>query len=291
MLLKNIRSDTEASSSIFISHEVSSFFGGSDHFHADLELNLILKSSGTRFVGDSVQGFKEEDLVLLGPNVPHCWLSDDRFHHDNSATSAEAIVIRFPELFLGKDQYTLPEMKSVMQLIEKSNRGLLISGDGTDRIAASIRKMVNYDGMERMIIFLGVLNAIINTCEHIVLSSAGLMSDIKPGKEGRMNRVYNFIVNHFREKITLAQVAAQAGMNPSAFSRYFSLHTGKSVTGFLQEIRLGYACRLLKESDLNITDIMRKSGFQNQAYFNKLFVTTKNMTPLKYRKLNLDSTN
>ena len=90
MLPKNIRSDKEASSSIFISHEVSRSFGGSDHFHSDLELNLILKSSGTRFVGDSVLGFKEDDLVLLGPNVPHCWLSDDRLHLENNVMVSSA---------------------------------------------------------------------------------------------------------------------------------------------------------------------------------------------------------
>ena len=285
MLPKSIGADSESNSSIFISHEICQYFDDTHHFHADLELNLILESTGTRFVGDSVHGFKTNDLVLLGPNVPHCWISDERYSRGKSSINAEAIVIRFPELFLGRDQFLLPEMKSIRQLIESSKRGLLLTGDGKDRIVSSIKKMVSYDGMERLIIFLGILNAIINSCDHTALSSKGFMSDLKHGSEERLNSVYHFITHHFREKITLAQVAHEAGMNPSAFSRYFSQCTGKSVTGFLQEIRLSYACRLLEEGELNIQDVMQNSGFQNQAYFNKLFVSILKTTPKKYRQL------
>jgi AraC-like DNA-binding protein len=237
------------------------------------------------FVGDSVRGFKENDLVLLGPNVPHCWINDDQYYGDHREQNAEAIVVRFHELFLGKDQFALPEMKAVKRLFEKANRGLLITGDGKERILASIRKMVNYEGMERIIIFLGVLNAIINSCEHTELSSMDFMSNLRNGEEIRLNKVYHLMVHHFRDKITLAEIAHEAGMNPSAFSRYFSQCTGKSVTGFLQEIRLKYACRLLEEEETNILEVMHKAGFQNQAYFNKLFASKMKTTPKKYRKL------
>ena len=244
-----------------------------------------MKSSGTRFVGDSVYSFKENDLVLLGPNIPHFWMNDEHFYLDSTVENAEAIVIRFPELFLGKYQFSLPEMKLIGQLYDKAKRGLLISGDGKDRIVSSIKKMASYQGMERMIIFLGILNAIINTCDHTILSSKGFMAELSSRNEARMNKVYNFIINHFREKITLAEISEKAGMNPSAFSRLFSQCTGKSVTGFLQEIRLGYACRLLEENKFSISEIIQKSGFQNQAYFNKLFVAIKKVTPKKYQKI------
>ena len=103
-----------------------------------------------------------------------------------------------------------------------------------------------------------------------------------------MNSVYNFITINFKEKITLDELADKAHMNPSAFSRYFSQYTGKSVTGFLQEIRLGYACKLLIESEKNISEILYESGFHNQAYFNKLFVERKGLTPKKYRQKHVD---
>lgn len=284
MLPKYLEIDPEENSTIQIRKEQCQYFENGSHFHSDLELNLILKSTGLRFVGDSILGFNEGDLVLLGPNVPHSWKNDQTYYDHGDETNAQAIVIRFPELFMGKDQYLLPEMKLVRHLFENSGRGLLITGGGKERIVSSIKKMLHYRGMERMIIFLGILNAISNTCEYTILSSGGFMSSLNKKNENRLNKVYDFMTSNFKEKITLAEIAEKINMNPSAFSRFFSQYTGKSVTGFLQEIRLGYTCNLLQKSNRNISEIMYESGFQNQAYFNKLFVDRIGLTPNEYRK-------
>ena len=271
-------------SSIHISHERCQFFESQSHFHNDLELNLILKSTGTRFVGDSIDSFQENDLVLLGPNIPHYWINDQKYHDNRSDEHAEAIVVRFPELFLGKDQYNLPEMGQMKQLFEKAKRGLLLSGDGKDRIISSIQKMLHYQGIERLIIFIGILNAITNACDLKILSSEGFMTSLNSKNKKRMNDVYNFITTNFKNKIALSEIAEKANMNPSAFSRFFSQCTGKSVTTFLQEIRLGFACKLLAQDQMSISDIIYESGFQNQAYFNKLFNERMGMTPNEFRR-------
>lgn len=285
MLPKYLKVLPEENSSIQIRHESCQYFENPWHFHPDLELNLILKSTGTRFVGDSINSFQEDDLVLLGPNIPHHWLNDKKYYDNRSDENAEAIVVRFPELFLGKDQYNLPEMVQMKQLFEKAKRGLLLTGDGKHKIISSIQKMQNYKGIERLIIFLGILNAITNACDLKYLSSEGFMTSLSPKNEMRMNGVYNFITNNFKAKISLAEIADKANMNPSAFSRYFSQYTGKSVTSFLQEIRLSFACKLLIQDEMSISDIIYESGFQNQAYFNKLFIERKGITPNSFRKL------
>jgi len=283
MLPKYLKVLPEENSSIQISHESHQYFENDQHFHSDLELNLIVKSTGTRFVGDSIDSFQESDLVLLGPNVPHFWKNDQKYYDNRSDENAEAIVVRFPELFLGKGQYELPEMMQMKQLFEKARRGLLISGDGKNRIISSIQKMLQYQGIERLIIFLGVLNAIANAFELKYLSSEGFMTSLNVKNEKRMNKVYDFITNNFRDKISLAEIAKNAHMNPSAFSRHFTQCTGKSVTTFLQELRLGFACKLLLQNELPVSKIIFESGFQNQAYFNKLFGEKMGMTPKDYR--------
>ena len=288
MLSNIIPHQADDNSSIVIRQITDQYFSETCHFHEELELNLILKSSGIRFVGDSVMGFQENDLVLLGANVPHTWKNDLPYSGYEEGRRAEAIVVRFPETFLGKDQFSMPEFHQVQTLLEKAKRGLLISGDGKERIVSSIKKMVNYKGMERLIIFLGVLNAIIKTCETTYLSSDGFMVSLNPKNENRMNDVYHFITNNFHKKILLAEIADIAQMNPSAFSRYFSQVTGKAITTFLQDIRLAYAKRLLVLTDMKISDILESSGFHNQAYFNKLFVDQLGMTPKIYRKKHID---
>ena len=284
MLPEFITRVPEENSSIHISHERCQFFESQSHFHDDLELNLILKSTGTRFVGDCIDSFQEHDLVLLGPNIPHYWLNDKKYHNNQSDEHAEAIVVRFPELFLGKDQYNLPEMGQMKQLFEKAKRGLLLNGDGKDRIISSIHKMLHYQGIERLIIFLGILNAITNACDLKILSSEGFMTSLNSKNKKRMNDVYDFITTNFKDKISLEEIANKAHMNPSAFSRFFSQCTGKSVTTFLQEIRLGFACKLLVHDQMSISDIISESGFQNQAYFNKLFIERKGMSPNRFKQ-------
>ena len=283
MLSKYLKFTPEENSSIHVSNLVCPYFKDQDHFHSELELNLIVQSTGTRFIGDSIESFKEDDLVLLGPNIAHYWKNDPSYYKTGSSGGAQAIVVRFPEHFLGKGQYNLPEMNKLKNLFKMAERGLLVDGLGRQRVITSIKKMSQYDGMERLIIFLGILNAIANTCELNYLSSEGFMKSLSDKNEKRMNTVYNYIVNNFNHKIALNDIAVKAEMNPSAFSRFFSQCTGKSVTGFLQEIRVAYACKLLKESKMNISDIMHESGFLNQAYFNKLFVEKKGVTPKAFR--------
>jgi len=285
MLPKNLLLKPEENSSIYVSDVNEEHFQNQDHFHNDLELNLILGGTGLRFVGDSVMAFKENDLVLLGPNIPHFWKNDlIQVNATGELQEAQAIVIRFDEKFLGQGQSSLPEMQLFKEMLDKSKRGLLISGDGKERIISSIKKLVHYQGIERLIIFLGILNAIFKTCQLSELSSAGFMTGLNSKNERRMNLVYNTIVNHFQEKISLEEIAVRAKMNPSAFSRYFSQWTGSSVTGFLQKVRISYACKLLREGDTAISEVIKLSGFYNQAYFNKLFSAHMNVTPNQYRK-------
>lgn len=283
MLPELLSPHPEENSSIIIRECIGPNFENPAYSHPDIELNLILKSNGVRFVGDHIDIFKEDDLVLLGPKIPHSWRNDSFFDQE-SKPEAQAIVIRFNEYFLGKDQYKLRELNKLRELFKRAERGLLICGKGKERIIASIFKMKEYQGMERLIIFLGILNAIMNTCDLITLSTEGFMSSLTTKYRERMNKVYGFVTANFRSKISLDQMAAEVNMNTSAFSRYFSQVTGKSVTEFLQELRLGYACKLLTDTDLNVSEVMLEAGFNNQAYFNKLFFERKGMAPKDFRK-------
>ena len=71
------------------------------HYHPELELVAILKSTGTCFIGDSIKKFQPKDVVLIGKNLPHMWLNDPLYFEENSTLKAVAISIHFKELFLG----------------------------------------------------------------------------------------------------------------------------------------------------------------------------------------------
>lgn len=283
MLPRYLKVIPPENSSIHVRDENCSYFDNPWHFHPELEINYILKSKGTRFVGDNIGHFIPGDLILLGPNLPHYWKNDATYYDKNNQQPSRAIVVRFNRHFLGTEQHQIPEMKSMELLFDNAKRGIQFHGE-TQKIKRTIQQLIKTEGLERMILFLKVLDLMAKHHEFTFLSSEGFMSSIRPSHEKRMNDVYDFLTNNFMHEISLKNVADKAHMNPTSFSRYFKQSTGKSLTTFLHDIRIGYACKLLIQGDLNIAQIVYESGFRNQAYFNKVFLEKMKVTPWEYRK-------
>src|SRR5699024_6162770 len=114
--------------SFTVKHEVQPNFGNTWHYHPELELHYIIKGRGTRFIGNSIDPFKEGDLVLIGENIPHTWKCEDQYFHEDSSLEVEAIVIQFRKDFLGDNFLNLPESHLIPQLFEKAKAGMLIHG-------------------------------------------------------------------------------------------------------------------------------------------------------------------
>ncbi len=283
MLPRYLKVIPPENSSIHVRDEDCNYFDNPWHFHPELEINYILKSTGTRFVGDNTGHFTPGDLILLGPNLPHYWKNDIAYYDSKNQNASRAIVIRFHRDFLGREQNQIPEMESMKHLFDNARRGIQFLGN-TQRIKRTIRYMAKAEGLERIILFLKALDLMAKHQEITYLSSEGFMSSVRPSHEKRMNDVYDYITNNFMHEISLKNIAEKAHMNPSSFSRYFKQSTGKTLTTFIHDIRIGYACKLLIQGDLNIAQIVFESGFRNQAYFNKVFLDKKKVTPWEYRK-------
>lgn len=283
MLPRYLKVTYPQNSSIHIRYDRVNYFDNPWHFHPELEVNLILKGKGTRFVGNHLEKFQPEDLVFLGSNTPHYWKTEVQYHCEEATSRCEAIILKFNEYFLGINQYSLPELSSLKKFFELAKRGIRFRNYDR-KIQSQLKKMVHITGLERISLFLEILNRMYHEKDYYYLSGEGFLNSINPWEEKRMNEVYNFIINHFREKISIDKIAEKAHMNPSAFSRYFKQRTGKPVTAFLQDMRIGYACKLLIQTNKNISEIIPESGFYNQAYFNKLFCSKLECTPREYRK-------
>jgi len=284
MIPKYLKVLQEENSSIQVRYDVCSNYETPWHFHPELELNLVIRSTGTRFVGDSIGNFEANDLVLLGANIPHYWKNDIQYYQRNSSLKAEAVIVRFKEDFLSSEQHDIPEMANARKFFVQARRGLQIKGSGKKKIIKSMKRMMHCQGLERLILFLEIVHTLTSSCDYNHLSSEGFMTSLNSKNEKRMNDVCNFITHNFQDKISLYEIANQANMNPSAFSRYFVQCSGKSVTSFIHEIRLGHACKLLIQTEKNISEILYESGFQSQANFNKIFTQKMDLTPSEYRQ-------
>ncbi|MFD1163729.1 AraC family transcriptional regulator [Hwangdonia seohaensis] len=256
------------------------------HYHPEFELVTILKSTGTRFIGDNIEQFNVGEIVLIGKNLPHMWLNDKEYFKEDSKLEAQAIAIHFNENFAGEIFFNMPEMNAIKKLFENAQYGVRFSGD----LSLAIKRIKNLEdlkGFDKTISFLKILNLLANHQDYKLLSSMGFVNSFK--KTGRTNlaEVYEYIIKNFKERITLEDVASIACMNPTAFSRVFKRVNRKTFSEYLNEVRIGYACKLLMEEKYSISEICFESGFNNISNFNRQFKKTKNYSPTEYIKAHL----
>lgn len=264
-------------------HETRKYFLDQFHYHPELELNLVLKGKGTRFVGDSIEKFHEGDVVLVGQNLPHVWKSDAEFYDANKHLRSESMTIHFNYEFLGQSFFDIPEMRRVKSLLRRAGNGIKLIGKIRDYVALRMMEMEKQTQTERLFTFLSILNNTSHAKGVKQLSSAGILKAYDSHNDERVKKVHQYIVTHFKDTITLENIAKVANMSPTAFCRFFKQHTGKSFSTFVMEVRIRYACQLLQENKMKIAEICHESGYSNLSNFNKQFKTIMRATPHEYR--------
>ncbi len=255
------------------------------HFHKEFELLYNVKNSGTRFVGDSIHRFESGDLVLVGPNIPHYWHSDDEYFRNDPTVKAKVILVQFVENFLGSQFVESPEMAPVRDLLSRASQGIQIRGREADSIGSKIAKLNNYTGWRRLTRMVEILCLMGEVSDYRLLASSGFCQAYKVGSEEKISQIFNFMIEHYNKDFRLKELADFANMNTSAFCRYFKKSTSKTFSEVLNEIRIGFACKMLINTDQSISQIGYSIGYLNIPYFNRQFKKMKSTTPLKYREL------
>lgn len=249
------------------------------HFHSEYEIVYIVKSSGTRFVGDSVEKFKEGDIVLLGSNTPHFWQSDSE---NNKNTRVNAIVVQFSKEFFSQQINSYPEFFHIREMLKKSSRGIHFSHKASEKIGKMLFKLLKQKDLQQTLYFIKILDYMSKTFEYKLLSGENYKAENYEGKD-RLNKVMHYINTNYQNHINQKEIAEKIGMNVSAFSRYFSEKTGKKFSGFVNELRINYACKLLINNSIAVSQICFESGFENISNFNRTFRQYTGITPSEYR--------
>ena len=277
--------DTLTSEWSFVTNyaEVPHTFDRFNH-HKEYELIYQIQNSGTRYLGDSVRRFEDGDLVLIGPDIPHYWRSDD-VYYDDPDLNARLTYLHFMPDFLGKTLFEVPEMRSVKFLLENAKYGVHFRGEIAGRIGEKMLELHKETvGWRRLLGLLEILNELGQWDDYELLASEGFCDSYynSEGKK-RLARIYDYIIDNHDKEISLEAVAGYANMNVSAFCRYFKKVTGKTYSQALNQIRIGAACRSLINTDLTISQIGYEVGYQSIAYFNRQFRIIKGLTPQEYR--------
>ncbi|MCG8306301.1 MAG: AraC family transcriptional regulator [Cytophagales bacterium] len=253
------------------------------HYHDELEIVYILKSSGTRFIGDSIEEFNQGDLVLVGPNLPHSW-QNDRIYLENTDLIVEAIILHFKMDFLGESFLKAPEMSHIYEMLKLSMQGLKFGNEFCGLISEKIKNLIHLNGYNQLMEFISILNLMAETKDFKILANIGFIESYSKINNHKIDKVYEFIINNISNDISLDDVADIANMNTTAFCRFFKKRNKKTFKQFLNETRIGYACKLLIDDEYNITQIAYESGYKTLSNFNKQFKSIINDTPKNYQK-------
>jgi len=264
------------------------FFLNVWHYHKEIELLHIRKSTGTKFIGDHIGNFYKNDIILLGSNLPHMIVNDKTYFEEK--LNAEALVFHFDTESIGKVFFSIPEMKKIYLLLERAKVGLIIKGNKQE-IISRMNRLYEQEGFDKLISFLELLHIIAVTENSHPLSTTRFLDSFDKGSNSKLNQAYEFIFKNFNTEISLDLIADHVHMNASAFSRFFKKATNKSFIYYLNELRVGYACKkLLEDQELTVSQICYESGFNNLSNFNKQFKTITGKSPKEYVRCHLDFT-
>ncbi len=270
---------TQAHPSVLFRQFSLPFFDTPYHYHASFELTYIVKSTGKRYVGNHVADFQAGDLVLLAPNLAHCW--------KNNATTdnqAQSIVVQFQENFVGKDFFDLPETKHVRQLLAKAQAGIWVQGKTRDRIARELHFLLNASPLHKILGLIDLLNTIALSNEYTLLDVQNPLPKLDTSDLQRINKVYAYIIENYTQDVQLETAAQLANMTETAFCRYFKKITNKTFLDVVTDFKIKHACHLLSKTDKQVAEVCFESGFGNVSHFNKQFKAIIDQSPLGYRK-------
>ena len=252
------------------------------HFHSAYELLYVLDGSGTSFVADHIEEFQSDDLVLLGTNLPHFWKSDESYYDPDNQKKITYVVIQFSNDFFKEAISEYPEFFRIKELLERSGRGVRFSKAFAEKARRKIFKVVKTSGFERMLRALELLSYLAETEEYKLLAGELYRVENHDFTSDRLAKVMNYLNSNYLDKIELGKVAAVANLNPSAFCRFFKEKSGKSLVEFINDMRINYACMLMIEGKMTVTQVCYESGFNNQSNFNRIFKKYTGFTPTLY---------
>ncbi len=278
--------------SFIVFRETGQFFPCPWHYHPEYELVSITSSTGRRMVGDHIGYYEKDDLVFMGPRLPHVWMSNPEYINGEAKEVADGIVIHFLEKFLGDKFLHIPEMENFKKILELSSQGILIKGKARKQINGLMKEMVGMSGLKRLSALFSIFDILSTTSEYELLASPGYLQKTQQQYTDRFSKVTEYIMRNFDSDITLPEVASVSNMAVTTFCNFFKEHYRVTFVEYLNTIRIGYACKLLAEKNVNVVEVAYASGYKNLANFNRQFRKYKQMTPTDYRKtVNLEYVN
>ncbi len=251
------------------------------HAHEEYELHLITDTRGKAFVGDYIGDFKAGDLFMIGPNLPHNWVTDQVW---GEPVQTRDMLVQFSHDSVEKLAQGFPEFSEILKFLQLAQSGIKFEGFNPTFARGHMEAIRDNKGPERILAFIRLLVRLNEHAEKKTLSLIKLIQPEGGSKQAKIGAVVDYVVKNFEDDLSVAKAADMAGMTQITFSRNFQSVTGHGFVEFVNRVRVGQACSMLYASDDQITTICHKAGFKNVANFNRHFLKIKGVSPSHYRE-------
>ena len=252
------------------------------HNHEVFELNFVEHAAGVRrIVGDSNEVIGDYDLVLItSPDLEHVWEQNTCTSDDIREITVQFYLDLSDDGFLSRNPF-----HSLRKMLKEARKGLSFPMDAIMRVYQQLDTLSSVkDGFYAVMQFLTILYEL-SRCEGARTLATSSYAKVEVESDSRrVLKVKNYIAKNYMDEIRLNTLADIAGMSPSAFSRFFKLHTGRNLSDYIIEMRLGYASRMLVDTARSIAEISFQSGFNNLSNFNRIFKKKKGCSPSEFRE-------
>ena len=253
------------------------------HCHDIMELNFVENAAGARrVVGDSSEVIGDCDLVLItSSDLEHVWEQ-----HECKSDDIHEVTVQFYIYF--EDEHTpfrTNPYKSIYRMMMRAKRGLAFRMSAIMTIYPRLVKLASIDDnflMAHELMY--ILHELSKFDDAYELASSTFAKVEVSSESRRVLKVKDFINTHINDELRLEQLANLVGMTPTAFSRFFKLRTGKTLSEYIVDIRLGQAARLLVDTADSVSEICWNCGFNTLSNFNRLFRKRKGCSPTEFRE-------
>lgn len=252
------------------------------HNHSVYELNFVENAKGVRrIVGDSQEVIGDYDLCLItSPDLEHVWEQNECHSDDIREITVQFDFSMSDETLFGRNPYA-----SITRMMQEAKMGLSFPLQAIMKVYGMLDTLSSVkDGFYAVQQFLTILYEL-SRCENArTLASSSYAKVTVEDDSRRILKVKNFISKNYMDELRLPELASLAGMSSSAFSRFFKLHTGRNISEYIIDLRLGYAARMLVDTDKSISEIGFDCGFNNLSNFNRIFKKKKGCSPSEFRE-------
>jgi AraC-like DNA-binding protein len=252
------------------------------HNHSVYELNFVENAKGVRrIVGDSQEVIGDYDLCLItSPDLEHVWEQNECHSDDIREITVQFDFSMSDETLFGRNPYA-----SITRMIQEAKKGLSFPLQAIMKVYGMLDTLSSVkDGFYAVQQFLTILYEL-SRCENArTLASSSYAKVTVEDDSRRILKVKNFISKNYMDELRLPELASLAGMSSSAFSRFFKLHTGRNISEYIIDLRLGYAARMLVDTAKSISEIGFDCGFNNLSNFNRIFKKKKGCSPSEFRE-------